>query len=95
MTYRRLLAAGAVALGLSIAASAALAQPYGKGGNYSPAPQPRSQSQSQSQQDHARDMPRISGCDCKMMRGDMSMRDQCMGMGDMPHETPSKPGSPG
>jgi len=93
MTHRSLLAAGAVALGLSITASAALAQPYGRGGNYSPAPQPRSQSQSQ--KDHTRDMPRMAGCDCKMMRGDMSMRDQCMGMGGMPHETPSKPGSPG
>ena len=89
MTLRSLLAAGAVALGLSITASAALAQPYGKGGNYASAPQPRSESQS----DHARHMRRMTPCDCPMMRGDMSMRDQCMG--GMPRETPSRPGSPG
>lgn len=91
MTSHSLLAAGAVAFGLSITASAALAQPYGKGGNYSPAPQTRSESRD----DHARHMQRMAQCDCRMMRGDAGMREQCMGMSGMPHDMPSKPGSPG
>ncbi|CAN7584217.1 hypothetical protein LJR225_004371 [Phenylobacterium sp. LjRoot225] len=90
MTNRNFTALGALALGLSIATSAAFAQPYGKGGNYALAPT----AQASVQDDHRGHM-RDAQCDCSMMNGAGSMRDQCMSMSGDHRGATSQPGQPG